>query len=163
MAEVEGRAPLLIWNWRAAAEGTDSPAERRRRAREEAAARLQGAIGGGVGLAAAGGIFWALHRPLFAAVVAGVSVLVALLALASPLFLYRHLRRALDGFGHGVGVVLTWLLMTLLFYLLFMPVGLAMRAMGKLGFVRFAEPNLVSYWTSTEGRARTPESYRKQF
>jgi hypothetical protein len=62
-----------------------------------------------------------------------------------------------------VGTGVTWLLMTVLFYLLFLPVGLIMRAMGRLAFTRFADPAVDTYWTPTEGRVHSAESYRKQF
>jgi hypothetical protein len=163
MADIGGQASSPVWNWRAAAADAAAPGERRRRAREAAAARRQGAIGGGVGLAVAAAIAWPLHRPGLATAVAAVALLVALLAVATPLTLYRWLRSALDRLGHWVGTAVTWLLMTLLFYLLFLPVGLAMRAMGKLALTRFAEPNLITYWTSTADRGHPAESYRKQF
>ncbi len=53
--------------------------------------------------------------------------------------------------------------MTVLFYLLFLPVGLMMRAMGKLAFTRFADPGVDTYWTPTEGSVHSAASYRKQF
>jgi len=155
MAEVERQPSALVWNWRVAAGAGDSGAA--------AAARRQGAIGGAVGLAVAAALAWWLHRPVAAAVVAALALAVALLALAAPLTLYRRLRGALDRLGHWVGTGVTWLLMTVLFYLLFMPVGLIMRATGKLVFTRFADPALDTYWTPTEGRVHSAASYRKQF
>jgi len=158
MAELERQPPsALVWNWRAAAGADDN------RAAMAAAARWQGAIGGAVGLAVAAALAWLLHRPVTARVVAVLSLTVALLAIAAPLTLYGRLRGALDRFGHWVGTGVTWLLMTVLFYLLFVPVGLIMRGMGKLAFKRFADPALDTYWTPTEGRVHSAESYRKQF
>lgn len=164
MAEIQVQASSPVWNWQpATATASGAEGERQARARQASAARRQGAIGGAVGLTAAAALAFLLHRPGLAAVVAAVSLLVALLALAAPLTLYPRLRRVLDRFGHAVGTAVTWLLMTVLFYLLFLPVGLVLRAMGKLDFTRFADPARASYWTSTEGRAPTAESYRKQF
>jgi predicted membrane channel-forming protein YqfA (hemolysin III family) len=157
MAEMERQPSALVWNWRRAAGADDS-----RSPAAAAAARRQGAIGAAVGLAVAAALAWLLHRPVSALVVAVVSLTVALLALAAPLTLYRRLRGALDRCGHWVGTGVTWLLMTVLFYLLFMPAGLIMRAMGKLAFTRFADPALDTYWTPTEG-VHSAESYRKQF
>jgi predicted membrane channel-forming protein YqfA (hemolysin III family) len=159
MAEMERQPSALVWNWRRAAAGAGdsrSPAA-------AAAARRQGAIGAAVGLGVAAVFAWLLHRPVPALVVAALSLTVALLALAAPLTLYRRLRGALDRGGHWVGTGVTWLLMTVLFYLLFLPAGLIMRAMGKLAFTRFADPALDTYWTPTEGRVHSAESYRKQF
>ncbi len=155
MAEIQWQPSSLVWNWRAA----DAGGARK----EAAAARRQGAIGGAVGLAAAAALGLLLHRTGLAVAVAAVAVAVALLALAAPLTLYRRLRGALDRLGSWVGAAVTWLLMTVLFYLLFLPVGLILRATGKLAFTRFADPALETYWTKTEGHVPTAESYRKQF
>jgi hypothetical protein len=162
MAEIQSQASSPAWSWRPTTAGGDQ-GERQARAREASAARREGAIGGAVGLTAAAALAFLLHRPGMAVVVAAVALLMALLALAAPLTLYRRLRGLLDRFGHAVGTAVTWLLMTILFYLLFLPVGLALRAMGKLDFTRFADPARASYWTSTEDRDHSAESYRKQF
>jgi chromate transport protein ChrA len=159
MAEMERLPSALVWNWRGAAAGANdssSPAA-------AAAARRQGAVGAAVGLTVAAALAWLLHRPVSAQVVAGLSLTVALLALTAPLTLYRRLRGALERLGHWVGTGVTWLLMTVLFYLLFMPAGLIMRAMGKLAFTRFADPAVDTYWTPTEDRVHSAASYRKQF
>ncbi|HVR09017.1 MAG TPA: hypothetical protein VMW75_13290 [Thermoanaerobaculia bacterium] len=156
MAEIQWQPSSLVWNWRAAADAGDARGE-------AAAARRQGAIGGGVGLAVAAALAFLLRRTGLAAAVAAVAIAVALLALATPLTLYRQLRGALDRLGSWVGTAVTWLLMTVLFYLLFLPVGLVLRATGKLAFTRFADPALATYWTTTADRVPTAESYRKQF
>jgi len=158
MAEIQRQPSALVWNWRTG--GAAGAGDYRSAA---AAARRQGAIGGAVGLAVAAALAWLVHRTGLAVAVAAVSLTVALLALAAPLTLYRRLRGALDRLGHWVGTAVTWLLMTLLFYLLFLPVGLILRAMGKLDFTRFADAGVDSYWTATEGRVHSAESYRKQF
>jgi hypothetical protein len=161
VAESPWQASSLIWDWRGTTDGGAGAAKRRRAL--QAAARREGAIGGAVGLAVAAAIAFLLHRRGLAAVVASASLLAALVALVAPLTLYRSMRRALDRFGHWIGTAVTWLLMTVLFYLLFLPVGLAMRAAGKLAFTRFADPTRDSYWTSTAGRVHDAASYRKQF
>jgi hypothetical protein len=183
MAEIQWQPSTPVWDWRAEAARTQmeegGPSEtgggagrpldggagspRHGRAAAAAAARREGAIGGTCGLAAAAALAWLLHRTGLAVVVATASLAAALLAQAAPLTLYRRLRGALDRFGRWMGTGVTWVLMTLLFYLLFLPAGLVMRAAGKLSFTRFAEPRLDSYWTSTAGRTPAPESYRKQF
>jgi hypothetical protein len=163
MAEIEWQtAP--VWDWRRieAAGGTPAGAMGKR-AREAAAARRQGAIGGAVGLAVAAALAFLLHRRGPGMVVAALSLLIALLALAAPLTLYRRLAAALDRLGSWVAAAVTWLLMTVLFFLLFLPVGLVMRATGKLTFTRFADPSLGTYWTATDQRPHPADSYRKQF
>jgi len=159
MAEMERQPSALVWNWRRAAAGADDS----RSQAAAKAARREGAVGAAVGLAVAAALAWLLHRPVPARVVAALSLTVALLAFAAPLTLYPRLRGALDRLGHWVGTGVTWLLMTLLFYLLFLPAGLIMRAAGKLDFTRFADPAVDTYWTPTEGRVHSAKSYRKQF
>lgn len=149
----------VAWDWQRRAAG---PAEEDR-PREAAAARTRGAIGGTVGLAAAAVIYFYFEKPVAAAVIAGIAVTIALIAFLFPLTLYKKLNRGLEVFAHGVGSGLTWVLMTLLYYLLFLPVGLVLRARGRLGITRRADPQLPTYWTATDSRPRSPESYRKQF
>jgi hypothetical protein len=151
-------ASSVTWNWRQRGAG-----EGEKRAREAAANRRKGLIGAVVGLAAAAVVWFVFQRPVAAGVIAGIALAILLIALASPLGLYKGLARGLDRFAHAVGVGLTWVLMTLLYYVVFLPVGALLRLRGKLGISRRADPRLPSYWTVTEGRERTPESYRKQF
>ena len=148
----------VAWNWRERAAG-----EAEALVREAAANRRKGLIGGAIGLAAAAAVYFFFNRPTVAAVIAGIAVLVALIALASPVGLYKTLARGLDRFAHAVGSAVTWVLMTLLYYLVFLPLGALMRARRKLGISRHADSRLSTYWISTEGRERTAESYRKQF
>jgi len=150
-------ASSVAWSWRdRAASETES------RAREAAANRRKGMIGAAVGLAVAALLYFYFRRPLVAEVVAGIAVVIALLALASPLGLYKGLTRALDRFAHAVGSIVTWVLMTVLFYLVFLPIGALLRARGSLAISKGADRRLPSYWKTTE-HERTPESYRKQF
>lgn len=150
-------ASSVAWSWRDRAAG-----EAAARDREAAANRRKGVIGGVIGLAVAALIYFVFDRPVAAGIVAGIAILIALLALASPLGLYKGLARALDRFAYFVGSVLTWVLMPVLFYVVFLPMGLLLRARGKLAISKSADPRMPTYWKSTE-RERTPESYRKQF
>jgi hypothetical protein len=148
----------VAWSWRERAAGGAAEG-----AREAAANRRKGLIGGAIGLVAAAAVYFVLHRPMAAAVIAGIAIFAVLIAMASPLGLYRGLTRVLDRFAHAVGSAVTWVLMAVLFYFVFLPIGLLMRARGKLAISRGADRRLSTYWTSTERRERTPESYRKQF
>jgi hypothetical protein len=158
--EPRAEAASVAWSWRDRA-----AREAAARDREAGANRLKGLIGGGVGLAFAALLHFAFHKERSAEVIAAVAVLIALAALASPLGLYKRLTRAFDVFAHAVGSAITWALMTVLFYLVFLPAGLILRGRGKLGITRGADRRLPTYWIATDERerARTPESYRKQF
>ncbi len=145
----------VVWNWRAA--GKDLGADP---AREAAAARRRGLIGLIVGLVAATLLFF--WKPVVAAVVAAISLTLALIAFAAPLTLHKKVTRALDAFARGVGMTVTWVLMTLLYYVLFLPVGLLLRARRRLGITRTPDPALATYWKPML-RDKSAESYRKQF
>lgn len=148
----------VAWNWRQRAAGPGDG-----RVREAAAARTRGAIGGAVGLAAAAVVYFYFEKPVAAQVIAGIAVVIALTAFLFPLTLYKKLNRGLEVFAHGVGSAVTWVLMTVLYYLLFLPVGLFLRTGGKLAITRKADPKLPTYWTPTDSRPHHPESYRRQF
>ena len=158
--EPHARAASIAWSWRDRAAAGEAA-----RAREAAANRTKGLIGGAVGLAVAALLYFVLHRETMGAVVAGIAVAFALLAVASPLGAYKGVLKALDRFAHYVGAAVTWVLMTVLFYLVFLPAGLILRARGRLHISRGPDRSLPSYWidTAERERARTPESYRKQF
>ncbi len=151
-------AAALVWDWRGR-EARQAGAD----AREAAGARRRGLIGLGVGLGVAALIHFVLHRPRVALVVAGIAALLALLALVSPRGLYRQAMRGLDLFAHGVGTGVTWILMALLYFLLFLPVGLLLRAGRKLGIAKHYDPKLASYWKEPQARPGTLDAYRRQF
>jgi VIT1/CCC1 family predicted Fe2+/Mn2+ transporter len=158
--EPKAQASSVAWSWRDRAAGFEAA-----RAREAAANRVKGMIGGAIGLAVAALLYFVFHKVRTAEVVAAIAVLVALTALASPLGGYKALTRFLDRFAHAVGAAVTWALMTVLFYLVFLPAGLVLRARGKLAVTHGSDRRLPTYWIATEERerARTPESYKKQF
>jgi hypothetical protein len=147
----------VVWSWRGGETAEQT------RCRDAAAARKRGLLSGAIGLTIAAAVYFLLGKPVPAAVIAAVSLSFTLLALAAPLTAYKTVMRALDRFAHGVGTAVTWLLLTVLYVLLFLPMGLFLRARGKLGVTKAFDPRLPSYWKSLEGRARTPESYRRQF
>lgn len=156
--EPNAQASSVVWNWRDRAVRAEAT-----RAREAASNRTKGLIGGAVGLAVAALLYLVFHKVRTAEVIAAIAVLVALTALASPLGAYKTLSRWLDRFAHAVGSAVTWVLMTVLFYVVFLPAGLFLRR--KLAVTKGADRRLPTYWIATEERerARTPESYRKQF
>ena len=145
----------VVWNWRAADKQTGADP-----AREAAAARRRGLLGLVIGLLAAALLFF--WKPVLAGVVAAISLILALIAFAAPLTLHKKVTRALDAFARGVGMAVTWVLMPLLYYLLFLPVGLLLRARRRLGITRTPDPALATYWKPTL-RDKSAESYRKQF
>ena len=159
MPEQRTDPAALVWNWRRA-EGQDS--SQVEEAKKNAAARRKGVIGGAVGLTVAAIFYFVFDRPVLAAVVAGIALVLTLLAFLAPAA-HLKVQGGLDRFGHAVGMAVTWVLMTLLYYLLFLPVGLFLRARRRLAVTQHPDRRLPSYWSSTEDRPWTAESYRKQF
>jgi len=151
----------VVWSWR----GGDN--EEHARAREAAAARQRGLLGGLIGLSVAAVFFFFLKKQVPAAVIAAVALLFTLVALLSPLTAYQALTRGLDRFGHAVATAVTWVLLTILYFLLFLPLGWFLRMRGKLRITRGFDPQRPSYWVNLEDRLEhrpvTPESYRRQF
>ena len=151
-------ASSVAWDWRARAAGNEQA-----RAREAKASRRKGLIGALINLAAAAALYFFWDQPRTAAVITAIAIAIVLMALLSPLGLFKRLSRGFDRLAHAVGAGVTWVLMPVLFYLVFLPVGLFLRARGRLAVSRHADRRLPTYWTSTEERVRTSESYRKQF
>ena len=69
----------------------------------------------------------------------------------------------LERFARVVGVALTWLLMGLAYYLLFLPVGLFLRATGKLRLEKRPDAARPSYWRPATRRPPGLDAYRRQF
>lgn len=147
----------VVWSWRG------GETEEHARVREAAAARKRGLMGGAIGLTIAGALFFLLKKQVPAAVVASLAVLSTVLSLAAPLTAWKSVTRALDRFAHFVGTAVTWVLLTVLYFLVFLPLGLFLRARGKLAITRNFDRRLPSYWKLPDGRERTAESYRRQF
>lgn len=152
------RVARTVWDWRTAGDPVRAEADRRRRA---AGARRAGLLRAMVGVAAAG-LVW-LWKPVLGIVVLAITAAILLLALVSPLGAYRAIAAGLERFGHWVGLGVTWVLMTLIFYLLFFPVGLVRRARGRSWLTFGADPARPSYWEPVDWRRVTPESYRRQY
>jgi hypothetical protein len=152
--DMSNEPSAVIWSWRRE-EGAGAEA------RAAAAARKRGLLGAVVGLVAAAVIHH--FRPTAGLVVAGVALLFLAIALAAPLTLYPKVMGLLDRFAHAVGTAVTWVLMTVLYYLFFLPAGLLLKAGGKLGITTRPDRRLPSYWSVADERQRAPEAYRKQF
>lgn len=143
----------MVWTWRVPRADA--------RVSEAAAARRAGLLRAAVGLVV-GAVVWAIWRTSFGAVIVGVSVVVGLLALLSPLGAYRVLDRAIAWLGRTIGSAVTWGLMPIVYFLLFLPVGLLLRARGRLRLQGGPDKALASYWIATDRRPPA-ESYERQF
>lgn len=149
-----------VWPWRRETADDRSQAAR--------SARRRGAVQAAVAFVVAALLL--LWKPILAAVVAAIALAVLLLALASPLGGFARLERGVERFAHAVGLAVTWLLMPLLFYLVFLPVGLVLRR-GRLRFTGNPDRALPTYWQRRADADGEPsgwqrggrDSYRRQF
>lgn len=151
-------ASAVAWSWRDHAAGATEE-----RAREARSLRIRGLVGGGIGLGVAALFYFVGHKEKAAMVVGGIAILLALLALVAPLTIFKKVSHALEVFARGVASAVTWVLMAILFYVVFLPVGLVLRSGKKLAITKGADPRLPTYWTRTEERETPLESYRRQF
>ena len=147
-------AAATVWRWRAAADA-DAPR------RAAAAERRRGLLGGAIGALAAL-LLWQ-WRPAMGVVVLAIALLLTLAALVSPLGAFRRIRRVLEAFGRAVGIALTWVLMAVVYYGLFLPVGLLLRARGRLRLRKRLDPAAPTYWTPVPERPASLDRYRRQF
>jgi hypothetical protein len=133
-------------------------------ARSRRRLRRQGVVRSLVGLVISA--LLVLWKPLFAAIVAAITVLVLLVALLTP-DVYARLAGGLERFGRWLGSAVTWILMPLIFAFLFLPVGVLLRSAGKLRITRRPDPALATYWeTPPAGQSwggGGSASYRRQF
>lgn len=64
---------------------------------------------------------------------------------------------------HGIGWVNTRLLLGIIFYLVFTPLGLLLRLFGKDMLNRKLEPEAKTYWLDKEKQPFKPEDWERQF
>ena len=148
------RAARIVWD------PLHDPA--RDRARQASAARRRGFIQAAMGFAAAAILAWRFGS-LPAGIATGVAATIALLALVSPLGGLARLDRAVGRFAAWVGTAVGWLLMTPLYYLVLTPLGLVLRARGRLRLRRRPEPRVTTYWTELPEPKSGTEPYERQF
>ena len=151
-------AAAVVWDWKRTAGGPSSASsdgEQRRRLRRRAL--VEALVAG-----AAGGVLF-LWRPPVAWVAWAIGAVVLAAALASPTGLYAGLRRALAGFGHAVGLVLTVVFLVPLYYGFFTVFGLLFRRGRRDRMERRFDRAAPSYWKRRPERERALTDYERLF
>jgi cytochrome c biogenesis factor len=92
-------------------------------------------------------------------VLAGYALLSALLFPPA----IRPARWALLEIGHALGWFNTRLILILLFYLVFTPIGLLLRLLGKDLLNRRFDRDAATYWVDREKEPFDPKRYERQF
>ena len=93
---------------------------------------------------------------------AGAAVLSALLGLALPRIL-RPVYILWMTFAYYLSIVMTFVILTLFFFLIMTPAGLIMRLFGKDPMERRFPGNRESYWVSSETYENSIERYSKPY
>jgi hypothetical protein len=103
---------------------------------------------------------WRHGRPRAAEVLWAAAVLLPLTGLVSR----KPLRYAFVGLSYAtypIGIVVSHVALAVVYFLVLMPIGLAMRAAGRDPLSRKFDPSHKSYWIRRT-TDRSPESYFKQ-
>jgi hypothetical protein len=100
-------------------------------------------------------------RPLVAAVLLALGVLAAVLGLAYPKA-NRFLYVGLTLVAFPIGFVLSYVILTTLFFAVIGPIGVLMRMLGHDPMHRTLEPDAETYWVPAEP-APPRDRYFKQF
>ncbi len=132
------KAAAAIWDWRG--ERSQTPAARPSRP------RLRGTLQALAG-AAVGALIFALLSRIAGTVVMSIATLILLSALLSPTGLYAGIERLFAALGRRVGAGLTWIVLPLVFYLIFLPFGTLFRGGRRDPMKRFYEADAESYWS----------------
>ena len=132
------KAAAAIWDWRG--ESSQTPAARPSKPRLRGT--LQALAGAGIGAL----VFTLLSR-IAGTVVMSIAAVILLSALLSPAGLYAGIERLFAALGRRGGTALTWIVLPLLFYLVFLPFGMIFRSGRRDPMKRFYEADAESYWS----------------
>jgi hypothetical protein len=114
-------------------------------------------------LALFGAVAWLkFDAPTAARVLWSLAVVVPLIGWLIPSFM----RLVFVGMSYAawpIGFVVSHVVLALVYYLVFTPIGLMMRIFGYDPMVRRAEPEATTYWVDRDREGRSPRSYFRQF
>ena len=110
------------------------------------------------------GIHWARadEMPALPWYFVAVSVIFAVLALAAPRAL-MPLFRAWIALANVLNWIVTHIILTLVFILTVLPIGILMRLTGQDPLDRALDSDATSYWKEAENQLDDPDRYTKQF
>ncbi|MFP3940532.1 MAG: hypothetical protein ACLF0P_09525 [Thermoanaerobaculia bacterium] len=123
--------------------------------------RGRGAARGLAGLAVAA-LVWLWH-PLLGALAAGLAGATLVLALVAPEALYQRLEAALAAFGRALGLAVSWVTLTVLHLAVFVPLGLVLRATGRLRLDLALAPDEPTYWRPADAGSPQERRHERQF
>lgn len=148
-------AARVIWDWR----GTRARQASDHRVRS---VRLRG-IGGGVVGGLVGLVLYHYVSVTVAMIAFGVAGLTSVTALVSPLGAYRWVEKAAGLLALAIGMILTWILLTPVYYGFFLPFSLLFRRGDADQMKRRLDAAAPSYWIKRRDPAPGPAPYERQF
>lgn len=101
---------------------------------------------------------WGIFSLIFF-VTAGVVLILALLFRPWLAVIFKYWMIV----AHGIGQVVTVIVLTFIFYLVFMPVGILLRVLGRDLLKRAQDPQALSYWIKRQKSEGDPMEYKRQF
>lgn len=117
-----------------------------------ARARRRGLVRGALGLSVAAVLV--LWHPTLGAVAGAVALVVLLLALLAPGTLYPRLEVWIAALARGVGMVVSQSTLTVVHLLVFVPLGVLLRATGSLRITTDLDRRAPTYWRPPDSTAR---------
>ena len=156
--QVRGRpeAAAVVWNPLGESEPGESSGLAAR------TARRRGAVQALVAAAAATLLFF-FWSPLAARIVSTIALLLLLCSQASPLGAYARIERGFAALGRWTGEGLTVVLMTIVFYLLFLPFSVLFRRGQRDSMKRYYERERDSYWETRDSDHTASASHTRQY
>ncbi len=91
-----------------------------------------------------------LWEPLIGVIAGCVTLVLLVIALVSPRGLYPKVERGIGVFARWVGVGVSWVTLTVVFFLVFLPLGVVLRGLGKLRLDVGLDRSAGSYWRPAE-------------
>ena len=91
----------------------------------------------------------------------GIGILSAILAMVKPTFL-KPLYYVLTAISAVIGPIVATVIMALIYYLVFLPLGLVFKMMGRDELHRTVDPDAKTYW-APEPEEQEPKRYFRQY
>ena len=126
------------------------------------ALRRFGLVVGGVLLAIGAVLLWRRGGGALAWGLGGAGALLAALGVAVPVAL-RPVRTVWMAVAFALGFVMTRVLLTVVFALTVVPIGLALRVLGKDPLHRRPDPEAATYWVARDDGRPDRESLERYF
>jgi len=153
-------ASSTIWAWREDAHQTSRASTLHKLRKTGIIRALIGAV---IGAVIYGLLIYFERAPTIAYIAWSLSGVVLVAAVVSPGWAYKGIEKAVGRFAVWVGTGVTVLLLTPIYFLVFMPFRFLFRTGTRDRLLREFPGGADSYWVQRSGKSVDPEYYRRQF